>query len=66
MATCVECEEAIQTSMEENRQGGCAKCVESSTKYNDSPCRECAEEETPQIKFPRFKLAKIWKTEHRK
>lgn len=62
---CERCSVEIKPTMEANRQGGCAKCVYASNKYNEFPCGECVEEETTETKFPRFKLATIWKNAFR-
>ena len=61
---CPSCSREIPV-IETNRQGGCAKCVYANTKYNEYPCKECSEEETQTTKFPRFKLAEIWKNAFR-
>lgn len=62
---CPSCSREIPV-IETNRQGGCAKCQYASTKYDEFPCLQCAQEETPTIKFPRFKLAKIFKNAFRR
>ena len=63
---CEKCSVEIkQEPMEANRQGGCAKCQYASAKYDEFPCLQCVQEETATTKFPRFKLAKIFKNAFR-
>ena len=61
LENCERCSVEVKPAMEENRQGGCALCRSASIKYNAFPCKQCAEEETPTVKFPRFQRAKIWR-----
>jgi len=58
---CTKCSvEVKQVPIEENRQGGCARCVSASIKMDQFPCSQCIEEETKETKFPRFKRSKMW------
>ena len=63
--TCEKCEREIAGKIKyspfeaSERSGGCTKCKCAAVRYNESPCKECVEEETTIDKFPRFERAKI-------